>query len=505
MVAGEDVGAVGVEGLGPAAGVDEPVVAAAQADQVARALLKCRMANAAAIYARISSDRVGDQAGVRRQVEDCQAEAARRGWTIAEVYVDQDVSAYTGTHRPEYQRLLSNLRDRVHDAVLVYHMDRLSRIPVEIEEFAATCRQVGCELAMIQTDVDISTGDGLLYARIMAAMAAKESDDKSRRVKRKMVEVAQQGRPHGGRYRPFGFEDDKVTIRPEEAAIIRDLADRLLAGESLTSLCNWLIAQDIPTAGGGKWGTTTLRSMLQSARLSGQREHRGQIVGPAVWEPILSPEQTDRIRTLLRDPSRRTNRTARRYLLSGLLRCGRCGTTMNSHPRRGVRRYVCKSGTTFQGCGQNTIPAEPTEQLVTEAVLYRLDSPDLADGLAGRATSQTHTAQLHEAVAADSAQLEELAELYGTKAITAAEWIAARKPIEARLSATRRQLASASQTTAIDSWVGNATQLRERWEGLNLTQHAAIIKTLLDHASVGEVPGNRATFTVERVAPVWRL
>ncbi|HST13408.1 MAG TPA: recombinase family protein, partial [Gaiellaceae bacterium] len=50
----------------------------------------------AGIYARISSDRDGDQLGVKRQIEDCRREAERRGFVVEDVYVDDDVSAWSG-------------------------------------------------------------------------------------------------------------------------------------------------------------------------------------------------------------------------------------------------------------------------------------------------------------------------------------------------------------------------------------------------------------------------
>ncbi len=68
------------------------------------------MPSAAAIYARISQDRTGEGLGVQRQIDDCRLEAARRGWTVAEEYVDDDVSAYSGKQRPAYRRLLEDLR-----------------------------------------------------------------------------------------------------------------------------------------------------------------------------------------------------------------------------------------------------------------------------------------------------------------------------------------------------------------------------------------------------------
>ena len=52
--------------------------------------------SAVAIYTRISSDIEGTSAGVTRRVDDCRKLAGDLGWTVAEVYVDNDVSAYRG-------------------------------------------------------------------------------------------------------------------------------------------------------------------------------------------------------------------------------------------------------------------------------------------------------------------------------------------------------------------------------------------------------------------------
>jgi len=74
---------------------------------------------AAAIYARISSDPAGTRLGVDRQIADCEALAARKGWPVAGVYEDNDTSAWSGRVRPEYRRLLEDIKDRLVDGVLV--------------------------------------------------------------------------------------------------------------------------------------------------------------------------------------------------------------------------------------------------------------------------------------------------------------------------------------------------------------------------------------------------
>ncbi len=74
---------------------------------------------AAAIYARISSDQDGRGLGVQRQVEDCRKLASERKWVVAEEYVDNDVSAYSGKARPAYRRMLADLAAGERDAVIV--------------------------------------------------------------------------------------------------------------------------------------------------------------------------------------------------------------------------------------------------------------------------------------------------------------------------------------------------------------------------------------------------
>jgi len=459
----------------------------------------------AAIYARISSDRDGDQLGVRRQLKDCEALAARKGWDVAERYVDDDVSAYSGRVRPEYRRMLDDLAAGVVDAVVVWDLDRLHRRPKELEEFFELCEAAGIRsLASVAGDVDLATHDGQFTARILGAVARKESDDKSRRIKRKALELAQAGRDAGGGSRPYGYEPDRKTVRAEEAEIIRECARRFLAGESLRSLCVDLDGRGIKTVKGGAWNPTILRNILHSGRISGQREHHGELVAKGEWPAIISSAETDRIRAILSDPSRRTNHSARRYLLKRLLRCGLCGETLVSRPTQdGTRRYICAKGPQYSGCGHLYIVAEPLEELVVAGVLYRLDSPELAAALHGSSRDAEAEEWQQEADSA-ARQSEELAQAYGTQEITLAEWLAARRPIEHRLTAARRKLAHISGNAVIGEHVGQGADLRERWSQLNLTRQHAIVAAVVDHLVIG--PGQRGLnrFDPTRVTPVWR-
>jgi len=462
---------------------------------------------AAAIYARISSDQDGTTLGVQRQLEDCRRLAEGLGWPVAREYVDNDLSAYTGKRRPEYDRLLADLADGSRDAVLIYHVDRLTRRPIELEQFldVLTAAKVRHVRFVSGGDLDVGNGDGLMVLRMLLAVAANESATKSRRVKRKLLQNAEAGLPHGGRQRPFGYQEDKLTIREEEAAVIGVLVGRYLAGESVRSLTAWLDQEQVPPVNGGRWRTTTVRALLASGRIAGLREHQGQVIGHAVWPGIIDERTRARVLSRLAEHTVSGRRSPRRYLLSGMLHCGRCGHHLYSAARERTRRYVCLSGPDHGGCGGTYVVAAPVEELITQAVLYRLDTPELADTLAGRVAADDRSADLARALGADQEQLAELSALYAAKAITAREWLAARGPIQARVDKGEQALARAARSDALAGLVGNAEQLRAGWAELNLTRQAAIVRAVLDHAVIGPgTPGAQA-LDPARVNPIWRL
>ncbi|MGH2976031.1 MAG: recombinase family protein [Solirubrobacterales bacterium] len=464
------------------------------------------MATNPAIYVRISDDREGEAKGVKRQLEDCRELVERKGWPEAIEYNDNDVGAWKrGIVRPHYQQMLADLRDGAIDAVVVYDTDRLYRQPIELEEFFHICDDAKVtELASVAGDIDLASSDGKMMARMKGAVAVKESDDKSRRIQRKAQELALDGKLGGGGTRPFGYEDDRKTIRASEAAVVIEAAQRVLAGEAVRSLCFDLNERGIRTVTGKAWAPQVLRRMLMSGRISGQREHQGAIVADAEWSGIISKRDGDRLRAILSDPARRKTGLARRYLLAGMLRCGKCGEPLVSRPRAdGQRRYVCARRPESAACGKLTVVADELEGLIVEMVLYRLDGPDLARALAARNGDRedVHQRTVDEA----NEQLEELARAYGERQITMPELLAARTPIEDRLSRAKTALARCNGTSAVGQFIGNATALRESWADLPLSRQRAVLSAVLDHATVNAGRRGFNRFDPDRIAPAWKV
>ncbi|MBS1908222.1 MAG: recombinase family protein [Actinobacteria bacterium] len=464
-----------------------------------------------AVYARISADKTGEGLGVARQVEDCMRLVSDRGWVVFDTYVDNDVSAFTGAKsRPEFARMLADIEAGRIGAVVVYHQDRLTRRPGEFEQFVEACQRNGVDqLVTVTSDISFGNDNGMLVARITAAVAANESARKRARILRKIEQNVAAGKPNGGATRPFGYEEDRITVRESEAAIIRAVADRFIQGESLRSLVAWLNEEGVPTSGkANSWRSPTLRGLLLSGRIAGLRDHRGEVAGEAVWDPIITREQRERILAVFASRKRSGRRTPQRYLLTGLLRCGKCGGKLFSAARQTPqgkveRRYVCQSGPDHGGCGRLTISAVPVESWLTEAALYRLDTPEVTAALEGKHETDARHVDAVAALEAAQRRLTDVAEMFAAGDITKAEYLAARPVAEAKAAEAMRMLESLATKDNLDSLVGRGTVLRERWDTYSLDRQHAIIRAILPSATIAPGRPGRGNFDPERVQPHW--
>lgn len=449
------------------------------------------------IYCRISRDREGAGLGVRRQEKDCREFAEVRGWPVGKVWVDNDLGAYAGKKRPGFEAALARLAARDIDGIIVWHLDRLTRRPVELERVIDVIEKSGGSIATVTGgDYDLTTTDGRAMARVVGAFARKESEDKSRRNRRKHLELAQAGVPVGGT-RPFGYDDDKVTVRPDEAAVIRDAARAVLEGDSLRSVCLRWNEQGLAGPRGGRWTQTAIRRILVSPRLVGLRSLGDTVVGPGQWEAILDRDTWERVKATLAE--RATSPLpfqSRRYLLTGFLRCGKCGSLLIARARSDRRRtYVCTNNPDKGGCGGIRIVAEPLEDYVTKRALSVLE-------LRGKRRPSDPTEPLLaelERLEADQAQAAR--DYYADRVIGRAEFLAASEAISRRIGEVRGQLARITGEERADL---DPVRLRGEWKSLTLERQRSVIAAAVVGITVRPAVRGRNWFDTDRVNIDWR-
>ena len=446
------------------------------------------------IYCRISQDRkprpedegtrrerTGAGLGVERQEEDCRVLAARLGWTVvAPALVDNDVSAYSGKARPAYRELLAALESGRADAVIAWHPDRLHRSPRELETFIDIAERRGIAVQTCRAgEIDLNTAAGRAIARTLGAWARAESETKSERLRRQRQQLAESGGWHGGP-RPFGFEKDGTTVNEPEAAVIRDAVAGLLAGESLRSVQRRANASGLLTTFGREdWAANSFRAMLLRPRNAGLRAHRGTVIGPAVWAPIISPEQHHAVVAILTDPDRRTSPgNAVRYLGSGLYVCAPCGSTVwvqgSSTGRRGPA-YRCRQAT---GTGHVTRAQEPVDRLIEGLIVKRLSAPDAADLVTSGTATPADLAALRTEATAARRRISELEEMLGAGELSRAGFGAAMVRADERLTAAEKTLTEAAGTSPLVGLAG-APDIATRWPVLDLGRRRAVLADLM--------------------------
>jgi site-specific DNA recombinase len=435
----------------------------------------------AGIYVRISEDRTGAGLGVERQEQDCRALAERLGWQVVDVYVDNDVSAFSGKARPAYARLLADLDAGRTDAVLVWHTDRLHRSPVELEAFVSIAEKRKVTTQTVTAgELDLSTPSGRMVARILGSVARQEVEHKAERTRRAHLQAAQAGKWRGGA-RPFGFESDGVTIRDDEAVEVRRLTQAVIDGTSLGSLARDLNARGITSTTGKPWEFTTLRQMLLKPRNAGLSVYRGEVLGLGRW-PALVPEQTWRTAVdVLKDPARlKSASNAPRWMLAGVATCGACGDTVRSgsaasNRAAGTKRSIYRCRRT--GVGHVARTAEPVDQLVTEVILGRLSRPDAADLFA--AGSGPDVTALEEQARGLRARLEGLAELYADGVLTDDQLATATARLRARLGDVEATVRT-QRRHPVTRRLAEAGDVRKAWDGWTVTERREVVELLVN-------------------------
>jgi DNA invertase Pin-like site-specific DNA recombinase len=294
----------------------------------------------AAVYTRMSLARMDDQTKVTDQERICRGLAQGRGWEIAGVYSDNNKSAWRRDRkRPGWDAMLADINAGKLTAIIVYHGDRLIRQPFDLELLINLADARGIRLASPTGERSLDSAEDRFVLRIEAAMACRESDNISRRKKAQYQRDVRAGRPHtGGRGgRPFGYATDGITQVPAECGLLREMAARILAGETCGSVARDITARGHRTAAGAVLRHETVRNWLSSPRYAGLMPDGESAAG---WEPVLDRETHERLRLVLdmRGKDQRGKPSLRRWLLSGIATCGKCGTPLEIRRGRAARR-----------------------------------------------------------------------------------------------------------------------------------------------------------------------
>ncbi|MGH3639186.1 MAG: recombinase family protein [Mycobacterium sp.] len=471
------------------------------------------MRERAALYARISFDRNRDEVGVDRQLARMRERAVELDYDVVAEVKENNVSATKGLHRPGYERIRHLVTTEQIDHVMVWQTSRLVRSRADRAEVISTFGTHKVDIVAVEgPSLDLRTAYGRGMADLLTAFDSLEGEVKAERVSAAIADMAQRG--HAWGFCPYGWDRTgrgihaEQTVNEAEADVVRELVDRLLAGESLHSLYQDMNRRGVPAPGHAQWlklpediraqrqekgklaptqqwAKSTVRTLVVrdanvAVRRYRKRADHGGTEMKGGWPAIVDRDKHDRVVALLASPERRSHTGprpgARKHLLTqGIGRCGVCGDVLRVAKRSGRRDatliYMCNSP---RGC-TGRVQAH-VDNLLARVIIGRLAMPDALDWLLGDDELARQWAKKCDEL---QGRLDEAADSQadGKIDIRQLERITAR--LRPQLEAAQRERDTAMRSLDVETLRPLAGPEAEKcWEAMSVAQKRAVLETL---------------------------
>lgn len=327
-----------------------------------------------ALYARVSTARQAEMdLSIPDQVRQIREWCTGQGHSVAVEYIEPGASA-TDDRRQAFQQMISEAcaDPAPFDAIVVHSLSRFFRDSLEFALYERKLLKSGVKLISIsqQTGNDPA---GEMARKIFSLFDEYQSKENGKHTLRAMQENARQGYFNGSRA-PYGYKAvdtevignrggkrKKLVVDPAEAAIVRKVHDLYLNGYLGTPLgykgIMLLLNRQGITFRGKPWSCSRVDRILGNPLYVGRYYFNQRTAKDGSWkpqnewilnkiDPILDEETFTRVeeRRKSRNPDHVPPRVVSSpTLLTGLVRCGVCGSGMTIATGKGgrYRYYKC--------------------------------------------------------------------------------------------------------------------------------------------------------------------
>lgn len=392
------------------------------------------------------------------------------------------------------------------DGILIWKFSRVARHRLKWNVAVDRVETAGGVLESATEDFDTTTSSG----RFARGMTAEMNAFQAELIGEGWVETHERrvraGLPHTGRRR-WGYVYDRAKKvhepHPEQGPVLADLYRRFVAGESMYALARWMNAHGWPSPGGTAWSDRALRGLLDNGFAAGLFRYRGELhqgvhkplIDADLWQAYLDARAARR-----RMPAR-VERSG--YLLSGLVRCARCGGAMAANKidpgtklaangkRYSAGRvkliYRCERGKATGRCIGGSIKMAVVEEHVLTFVRglatqvdEKASSKTVVD--ARRTLLETEERRLRRELEKVDEALVRLALRDAERRMPAAVYARARTELEERAAQLRAAMEDAGRThrRAPQDRSAEAARLLEEWVELPVAGRREILRGLID-------------------------
>ena len=327
----------------------------------------------AIIYARYSSHNQRD-VSIEQQIEACRKHAAELGLTITDTYEDRAISGRTD-NRPAFQRMMRDAEDGKFQYVLAWKSNRMGRNMMQAMVNESRLMDCGVKVFYAEEDFDDSAA-GRFALRSMMNVNQFYSDNLAEDVRRGLMDNASKCMANGRQ--PLGYkrgEGGKVVVDEPAAAIVREIYTRIASGEMFMDIARDLNRRGIKTQSGSEWNKSSFNVLCRNERYRGiyiygdTRIEGGipPIVDDVLWYKVQEVLKVKKSKNRHHCPSDED------YLLTGKLRCGKCGGYMIGMSGRSKtgdvhHYYACQNRRVGHTCDKKNIRRDVVEPAVAQAI-----------------------------------------------------------------------------------------------------------------------------------------
>lgn len=483
----------------------------------------------AGCYLRISSDPNDKRQGVKRQRDDTADICEVKGWKVHDFYEDNDRSAMGD--RPDWERLLTDVKAGLIDAIVVWNQDRGWRKMSDLESLRPILEPRGVLLATTNIGIiDFRIPDDVHRAQVSTANSELEIAKMRVRQKRAGKQRAEQGRPKWRQafgYLPFmgrkEYDDGTREPDPKIAPLVRDGYRAIVAGSSLKDVAKMWNDAGAFGRSGKPWNESLVSQFLRKPRNAGLRDYGGEIVGKGLWEPLVDESLwRAALASMDRRPGggRGVRRAATCNLLTGMMLCGKCGEPMSGQwvmqptggkpgrPEAGQVKephpgtvghaitYVCR------GCRGVAIRAANVEPQLVKLIGGRLAKEDATDLLKAEIHDAAESQRIRDEKQSLYSELDKLAVERARKLLTARQVQIATETIQADIDALERKEQDQERLRVFDGIPLGSPKAVAAVEKLSPDRLRAIMRLLMT-VTIQPVGKGSHKFIPDRVTVDW--
>ena len=279
------------------------------------------------LYMRVSTeDQAREGFSLPEQKERLESFCKFKGYEIIDYYQDAGISAKTGNHRPEFEKLKDDIKAKRINTIVALKLDRITRSIYDWENLMTFLDENDAYLDCVNDEINTTSANGKMISRLLMSVSQNEIERTSERTKVGLAGAIKCGHiPH---IAPLGYkhEDKKLVIDYATKDVIVRIFDLYYNGYSYQKISNLFNEEKV--LGKDNWRDSTIVTILENEIYKGDFVHGKRTKNPTYYEnvvePIISKEMWEDCQVQKKKNSRSYQRTLT-YLYLQKLKCPKCG------------------------------------------------------------------------------------------------------------------------------------------------------------------------------------